>query len=78
MNPAIVLALVGGVLGAVWGWRRGTRLLHRVSFLEDGPYGTDRQQRRRLRRRQRLVGTLVRLVGGAFVGFVLGLWLASR
>jgi hypothetical protein len=73
MYFAIAFALVGGALGAMVGWRRGTRRLHRVSYFEDSPYGLDREQMRRRRRRRRLVLAVLGLFAGALAGFVAGL-----
>jgi hypothetical protein len=74
MLLAISLSLVGGAFGAMMGWRRGTRRVYRVSYFEDGPYGSDRGgMRRRRRRRHRLVLAILWLFVGALAGFVTGL-----
>jgi hypothetical protein len=48
--------------------------VYRVSYFEDGPYGSDRgEMRRRRRRRHRLVLAILWLFVGALAGFVTGL-----
>ena len=75
-SPATVITLiVFGAIGAVVGWRRGTKLLYRRSISEPNlaPGETKRDYDRRLRRRRRvgrLVGTFVYGLVGVGIGLV--------
>jgi hypothetical protein len=75
-SPATVITLLAfGAVGAVMGWRRGTKALYRRSLSEPNlaPGETKRDHDRRLRRRRkagRLVGTLLYCLVGMGVGVV--------
>jgi hypothetical protein len=75
-SPATVITLLAfGAIGAVMGWRRGTKALYRRSLSEPNlaPGETKRDYDRRLRRRRkvgRLVGTLVNCLIGIGIGLV--------
>jgi hypothetical protein len=76
LSPATTITLiVFGVLGAVFGWRRGTKAIYRRSLREPvlAPGETKRDYERRLRRRRklwRLVTTLVYFLLAAGIGLV--------
>jgi hypothetical protein len=72
---AITTLLVFGVLGAAFGWRRGTKAIYRRSLSEPilAPGETKRDHDRRLRRRRklgRLVTTFVHCLVGIGTGLV--------
>ncbi|HEY4166583.1 MAG TPA: hypothetical protein VGM96_07390 [Reyranella sp.] len=75
-SPATVFMLVVfGAIGALIGWRRGTKLIYRRSVSEPNlaPGETKRDYDRRLRRRRkagRLVGTLLCCLVGLGIGLV--------
>jgi hypothetical protein len=77
VSPATVITLiVFGAIGALLGWRRGTKALYRRSLSEPnlGPGETKRDYERRLRRRRkiwRVAGTLLYGLVGLGIGFVL-------
>ena len=76
LSPATVVTLVMfGMIGAVVGWRRGTKLLYRRSISEPNlaPGETRRDYDRRLRRRRRVgrvVGTFTYGIVGVGIGVV--------
>ena len=76
LSPATVITLFAfGAVGAVVGWRRGTKALYRRSLSEPdlAPGETKRGHDRRLRRRRkagRLIGTLLYSFIGIGVGLV--------
>jgi hypothetical protein len=75
-NPATVITLVGfAAVGALIGWRRGTKAIYRRSVSEPNlaPGETKRDHDRRQRRRRkagRLVGTLLYCLVGIGIGLV--------
>lgn len=77
LHPAAVIMLVVlGAVGALIGWRRGTKLIHRRSLSEPNlaPGETKRDYDRRVRRRRkvwRLVGTLIYGLIGVGIGLLL-------
>ncbi len=76
LNPATVIMLLAfGAIGAVIGWRRGTKALRRRSLREPdlAPGETRREHDRRLRRRRkvgRLIGTLLLCLVGIGIGLL--------
>jgi hypothetical protein len=75
-SPAGIVTLIAfGAIGAVIGWRRGTRLIYRRTLSEPNlaPGESKRDHDRRLIRRRkigRIVGTLIYCVIGLGVGLV--------
>lgn len=75
-SPAAIVTLIAfGAIGAVIGWRRGTRLIYRRSLSEPNlaPGKSKRDYDRRLVRRRkigRIVSTFLYCVIGIGVGFV--------
>ncbi len=70
-----IVVVVFGAVGALIGWRRGTKLIHRRSISEPNlaPGETKRDYDRRLRRRRkvgRIVGTLLYGLVGLGIGLV--------
>jgi hypothetical protein len=76
-SPASIITLLAfGALGAVIGWRRGTRAIYRRSLSEPNlaPGETKRDYDRRLRRRRkfgRAIATLFYCLVGLGIGLVL-------
>ena len=74
-STTVITLVVFGAIGALIGWRRGTKLIYRRSVSEPhlAPGETKRDYDRRLRRRRkvhRLVGTVLFGAVGLGVGLV--------
>jgi hypothetical protein len=65
---SVFTLIVFGAIGAIIGWRRGTKAIHRRSVSEPNlaPGETKRDYDRRLRRRRKLW----RIVGALFYGLI--------
>jgi len=82
-QASIITLIVFGAIGAVIGWRRGTKLIYRRSVSEPNlaPGETKRDYERRWRRRRkfrRIASTLVYCLAGVGVGLVFVAATASR
>ena len=83
MHPAIAIALLlFAALGGLWGWRRGTKALHRRSLHSErlNTMSAPEFERRTIaaRKRHRLVSAAIYAIGGAVVGFGLLLAVALK